>query len=910
MLLAALVAVSLSAPAAAQAPKAPPKPFTTVASVEGMTEYALPNGLRVLFVPDPSKPSVTVNLTVFVGSRHENYGEKGMAHLFEHMLFKKTKKFASVKDELTKLGGWANGTTWYDRTNYFESFPADDAKVQRAIELEAQRLRSAIVSKDELATEMTVVRNEFEMGENQPMRVLEQRLVASAFEWHNYGDETIGPKSDIENVPNERLLAWYETYYQPDNAMLIVAGRFDEAKAFKAIADTFGKLPKPKRTLPTTYTVEPTQDGEKSVMVRRVGGAPVLMVGYHVPAGTDPDYAAIDILDRALGASPSGRLYKALVETKKAAKVRCQNFQLKEPGYFTCVAELGPKDAVGPAKEALVATVEGLAKKPLTAEEIERAKVSLAKDFDEILSGSDRIGMTISEFAAMGDWRMLFLHRDRIAAATVDDVMRVYGKYFKPSNRTLGEYVPTEKPDRAEIPALVDLAPVLKDYQGKDAMAQGEAFEASPKNIDERTSKSTLPNGLKLALLPKKTRGETVNVVIDLNWGDEKSLANLRAPGDFTAKMLLRGTKKKSRQQVKDALDKLKAQVSVRPGPQSVTAMIEVHKPELADTLALVAECLKEPAFDATEFEALRREALADAEKRKDDPMAIGQLGLQRMMSPFQKGHPLYVPSWPEIIADAQAVKPEQAKEYHAKFYGAQAGYVAVVGDFDAAQVTTQLKDLFGGWKNQAGYTRIVVPFSAVEPKVASIETPDKAMAFFGAGLTFQMKDDHPDYPAMMMADYMLGGGFLNGRVPQRLREKEGLSYGAGTFMRVDARDDRAALMGYAIYAPQNVEKVEKGFFEEVDKAVTGGFTDKELALAKEGLLKEREQSRSEDMGLAMELVDQLDVGRSMAFEQQVDDRLKALKVSDVGGTLKKYVDAKKLSALKVGDFKKVAAPK
>lgn len=908
MLLAALVAVSLSAPAAA--PQGPPKPFTTVTSVEGMTEYALPNGLRVLFVPDSSKPSVTVNLTVFVGSRNENYGEKGMAHLFEHMLFKKTKKFASIKDELTKLGGWANGTTWYDRTNYFESFPADDAKVQRAIELESQRLRSAIVSKAELATEMTVVRNELEMGENQPARVLEQRLVSAAFEWHNYGDDTIGPKSDIENVPNERLLNWYETYYQPDNAMLIVAGRFDQAKAFKAIADTFGKLPRPKRTLPTTYTVEPTQDGEKSVTVRRVGGAPVLMVGYHVPAGTDPDYASIDLLDRVLGASPSGRLYKALVETKKAAKVHCQNFQLKEPGYFMCTAELGPKDAAGPAKDALVATVEGLAKKPVTQEELDRAKTSLAKDFDEILSGSDRVGMMISEFAAMGDWRMLFLHRDRIAAATLDDVNRVYGKYFKPSNRSFAEYVPTEKPDRAEIPALVDLGPVLKDYKGKAAMAEGETFDASPKNIDARTTRSALANGMKVALLQKKTRGETVDVVIDLNWGDDKSLANQRSAGEFAAKLLLRGTKKHTRQQVKDLFDKLKAQVGVRPGPQSVTVSIEVHKPELAETLALVAECLEQPAFDATEFENLRREVLSEAEKKKDDPMAIGQLGLQRMMSPFPKGHPLYVPSWPEIIADTQALKLDQVKDYYAKFYGAQAGYVAVVGDFEPDAVTKQLGELFGGWKNKAGYTRIAVPYSSVDAKVSAIETPDKAMAFFGAGLTFQMKDDSPDYPAMLMADYMLGGGFLNGRVPQRLREKEGLSYGAGTFMRVDPRDDRAALMGYAIYAPQNVEKVEKGFFEEVDKAVTGGFTDKELALAKEGILKEREQSRSEDMGLAMELVDQLDVGRTMAFEQQVDDKLKALKVSEVGATLKKYVDAKKLAALKVGDFKKVAAPK
>jgi zinc protease len=902
MLLAALAAASLSAAA--------PRPFTEVASVEGMTEYALPNGLRVLFIPEPSQPSVTVNLTVFVGSRHESYGEKGMAHLFEHMLFKRTKKFASIKDELTKLGGAANGTTSYDRTNYFESFPADDAKVARAIELEAQRLRSAIVSRDELATEMTVVRNELEMGENQPGRVLEERLLSLAFGWHNYGDATIGPRSDIEGVPNERLLAWYETYYQPDNALLVVAGRFDQGKAFKVIADTFGRLPRPKRRLPTTYTVEPTQDGERSVAVRRVGGAPVLMAGYHVPAGTDPDFASVDLLDRVLGASPSGRLYKALVETKKAAKVSCSSYQQREPGYFLCEVELGPKDEVGPAREALLATLEGLGKKPVTVEELERAKTGLAKDFETILSQADRLGVLMSEFAAMGDWRMLFLHRERIAAATLDDVMRVYGKYVKPSNRTLAEYVPTERPDRAEIPALVDLAPVLKGFKGRAAMAEGEAFDASPATIDARTSRSALPNGMKVALLPKRTRGQSVNVVIDLNWGDERSLAGMRVPGDFAARLLLRGTKRRPRQEVKDTFDRLKARVGVRGSPQGATVSVEVHRPELAATLALVAECLQEPAFDAAEVESLRREVLTEAEKYKDDPSALGQLGLQRAMSPFAKGHPLYVPTWPEIIADAQAVTLEQVKGYHASFYGAQAGKVAVVGDFEPAAVAKQLQELFGAWQGKGAYTRIAVPFSAVEPKVGAIDTPDKAMAFFGAGLTFPMKDDSPEYPAMLMADYLLGGGFLAGRVPQRLREKDGLSYGAGTFLRVDPRDDRAALMGYAIYAPENVTKVERGFLEEVDKAVTFGFTEKELALAKEGLLKEREQGRSEDAGLAMALVEQLDLGRTMAFEQQVDDRLKALKASEVGAVLKRHVDAKRLTTVKAGDFKKVAAPK
>jgi zinc protease len=420
-----------------------------------------------------------------------------------------------------------------------------------------------------------------------------------------------------------------------------------------------------------------------------------------------------------------------------------------------------------------------------------------------------------------------------------------------------------------------------------------------------------LSGGMKLALLPKKTRGETVQVNLQLRVGTEKSLTGQRMAGDFASRMLLRGTKTKTRQQVRDALDALKAQVRVQPGPQGVTVTIEVRKPQLKQTLDLVAECLKAPAFDQVEFEQLRREMLAGFEEQKDDPQNIGFIGLQRLLSPFQtKGHPLYVSSVPEMIAQAAQVKVEEAKSYHARFYGAQAGYGAVVGDFEPKDVQAQLESLFGSWKAAETYTRIPVPFQTLETKNATIETPDKKMAFFGSGTNFKLKESDADFPAMVLADYMLGGGFLNGRVPARLREKEGLSYGAGTFMRAGTHDDFAAVLGYAIYAPQNVAKVEKGFSEEVALAVDKGFTEVELKLAREGLLEHMVKGRAEDAALAADLNRQLDLNRTMAFDQQLEDRIKALSVADINSTLKKYVDAKKFSVVKVGDFKQVAAPK
>ncbi len=905
MLLTVVAALSLSA-----AP--PPKPFIAGPSIEGVSEYSLPNGLKVLFAPDQSSPQVTVNLTVLVGSRHENYGEKGMAHLFEHMLFKKTKKFADVKAELGKLGGDANGTTWLDRTNYFETFPSDEAKLKTAIELEAQRLRSAIISREQLATEMTVVRNEFERGENNPERVLLERVVSAAYLWHNYGNSTIGAKSDIEKVPNERLLAFYDTYYQPDNAVLIVAGRFDEAKTFKVIADTFGKLPKPKRVLPTTYTEEPTHDGETQVTVRRVGGNPVVLAGYHAPPASDPDAAVIDVLSALLGDSPSGRLYKNLVEPKKAARVGCFNYGLREAGYFFCSATMNEKDAPAPARDALLSTLEGLARQPPTAEEVQRAKTALLKnEYELVLNASDRLGHVLSEYIAWGDWRLFFLMRDRVEAVTTDDVVRVAARYLKQANRTLGEYVPTARPDRTEVPAAGDLTATLRDYKGRQSVAQGEAFDASPANIDQRTLRGALSGGARTALLAKKTRGETLRLTLVFKLGNEKALTGKRIAGDFAAAMLSRGTKARTRQQLKDRLDELKAQVSFQPGAQSVTASIEVRRPQLAETLDLVAEMLKSPAFDAKEFEQLKRETLARYEQQKNDPQSQGGRELRRLISPFGvKGHPFYTATIGELVTDTSALKLDDVKAFHGRFYGAQDARLAAVGDFDEAALTAQLEKAFGAWKAPEAYARIAVPFTEMPLQSRVIETPDKPMAFFGAGYTLKLKDSDPDFPALTIADYMLGGGFLNGRVPQRLREKEGWSYSAGTHLDPGQHDDFSAIIGYAICAVQNTDKVEAGFKEEVRLAVEKGFTEAELKAAREGLLKSMESSRADDGELAWALTQQLDLGRTTAFDAAVEARLRKLTLKDINETFRRSVDPSKFSYVKAGDFKPVAAPK
>ena len=478
-----------------------------VASIEGITEHRLANGLRILTLPDPGADTITVHIVYLVGSRHEGYGEKGMAHLLEHLLFKGSKRYPDIKRELTARGARWNGTTSNDRTNYFESFSASDDNLDWALALEADRMVNAFIAKSDLDSEMTVVRNEFESGENSPGSVLFQRMQQLAFPWHNYGNPIIGSRSDIEQVPIERLQAFYRTWYQPDNAVLILAGRFDERRALELATKHFAPIPRPARALPALYTTEPTQDGERTVTLRRTGDQQIVSALYRTPAGSHPDFPAIDVLAQVLGDAPTGRLHRALVQKGLASSAWGAAREMHDPGYAYFGASLAKDASIDKAREALIATVERAAKEPVTAAEVERARTRLLNDFEKAQLDTGALVRVIAEYQAMGDWRLFFLYRERLRKVTVADVQRVAEHYLRPANRVLGVFVPTDKPERAEIPATPDLPAALAGTLGGEGVRLGEAFDPSPKNIESRVSRRNLSNEMRAALLPKQTRG-------------------------------------------------------------------------------------------------------------------------------------------------------------------------------------------------------------------------------------------------------------------------------------------------------------------------------------------------------------------------------------------------------------------
>jgi zinc protease len=903
MLALALLLLNLL-PASAQNEVTLPKGVERITFVEGITEYRLQNGLRVLMFPDQTKQTITVNITYRVGSATENYGETGMAHLLEHMAFKGTPKHKNVPQELTEHGARPNGTTWSDRTNYFETFAATDENLNWALDLESDRMVNSFVARKDLDSEMTVVRNEFELGENSPFNVLLERTMAAAYIWHNYGKTTIGARSDIENVPIERLQAFYHNYYQPDNAVLLVAGKFDESKTLALVDKYFSPIPKPTRSLQKIYTIEPTQDGERSVTLRRTGDTQLVQAVYHVPAGSHPDFAAIDIIAQILGDTPSGRLHKALVESKKASSIFGFDFQWHDPTLAIFGAEVRQGDSLDAARDTLLQTVEGITANPPTKEEVERARAQILKNIELALNNSDQVGLTLSEFIGAGDWRLFFLHRDRVRKTTPEEVTQVAARYFKPANRTLGLFIPTPKPDRAEIPATPDLSAALKDYKGDATVAAGEAFDPSPANIEAHTTRSDA-GSIKLALLPKKTRGGKVVAQMALRYGDEKSLMNRGTAAGLAGSMLMRGTAKHTRQQIQDELDRLKARLFVFGAGTQATVTIETTRENLPAVMRLAAEILREPSFPESEFALLKQEELAGIEQQKSEPTQIAFTAFSRHISPYPKGDIRYVSTPDEDIAELNAATLDQAKQFYKDFYGASNAQLTVIGDFDPQEISKLTTELVGNWKSPKPFTRVPSVLRDIKPVNQTFPAPDKANAFFVAGFLFDMRDDNPDYAAISLGHYMLGGGFLNSRLAARIRQKEGLSYGVGSGIFVSAIDNYGRFTANAIYAPQNVEKLEAAFKEEIARMLKDGFTKEEVAAAKSGYLQSRQVSRAQDNELLGRSNTYLLIGRTFNWDGDFEAKIKALTPEQINAAMRKYVDPAKISIFKAGDFEK-----
>lgn len=885
-----------------------PRGVSANTCVEGICEYTLANGMRVLLFPDNSKPTITVNVTYGVGSVHENYGETGMAHLLEHLVFKGTPTNKDIPGEMRKRGMQFNGTTSLDRTNYYASFPANDESLNWLLAMEADRMINSFIAKADLDSEMTVVRNEMESGENSPVGVFFSRMRSASYHWHNYGKSPIGNRADVENVPIENLQAFYRKWYQPDNATLIVAGRFDPSAVLAQVQRQFGRIARPARALPVQYTVEPVQDGERVINIRRSGDMQLVGLSYHIPAATHPDSAALQLLADILGHSPSGRLHTTLVETQLAAQTVSNAGSYRYPSSLALIALAPAGTDPKAAEEELLKQAEAIAAKPITEEELARAKQRAANGFEQAYTNVNAVGIALSETVASGDWRLWFVLRDAMQAVTLEDVNRVAQKYLVPSNRTLARFIPTTDAVRADVGGAPTAASLVEGYTGRAAVSAGEAFDPTPANIAERTEVFTIGDGLQVSLLPKKTRGQTVVVNANFRFNDVPTLqAQADAASTLAGQLLMTGSTSMSRAQIAQRFSEdLKTTASISGGQQSASVRMESRSEHLADALRLAADVLKNPAFPQSEFEQARMQLRTGIEAARQEPGTVTGQAMSKHFDPWPANHPLAFKSLDESLAAINAVTLEDIRKFHG-LYGSSAGEISIVGDFEVDTIKPLLTELFAGWKAPVAYAPINTRYTNVPVQTERFQLADKPNAVLMARMNLQLKDTDPDYEALMVANYILGGGALKSRLGDRVRQRDGLSYGISSGLSADASrentDDAGSISIQAIAATQNMDKVIVAVREELERFVRDGVEAQELEDAKNGILVQREQSRASDAAVAGMLNSDQALNRQMLARAETDAKIRALTVEQVNAAIRRFIKPDGFSIYTAGDF-------
>ncbi|WP_161882577.1 M16 family metallopeptidase [Deinococcus alpinitundrae] len=892
-----------------------PVGVTLVNSAEGVSEYRLANGLRVLLAPTASNALLTLHVTYLVGSVDEGLGEGGMAHLLEHMLFKGTPQHPDIPGDLRARGANANADTHAEYTDYHATVNATQDNLAFLTALEADRMVNSFIKPEDLASELKVVINEFDNGENNPGNLLYKATQQAAFEFHPIGRSVIGNRSEVINVPASRLKTFYARYYQPDNAVVTLAGNFEPEAALARIQATFGKIPRPDRSkageaLIADYTVEPPQNGEKKVSVRRVGAAPIIIDSYHTPAANSPDNAALSMLSYVLSEQPDGRLYRALVGSKLAVGAGMSVDSYSVPGLSNLVVNLAPNGSVAAARAALQGVVNKLSTNPITDTDVERIRTQLIAGFDRLAADPAATAENLIPELPSGDWRSFFIQRDALLAVTAADVNRVAQLYFKPTNLTSGTFYPTPAPQTVTVPAAPDITAALNNFKPRAAQAQGENLNTDPAALEARVERVTLPSGIKAAYLKKAVQGNRVLLSLNVDLGNETTEASVRTrdAGGYVAAMLLRGSQGLSVQQRREALAKLNATLNIGGDSTGLSVSLSAPPENLGATLEIARTVLREPLWPQSDFEDLKRGRLTGLESGKTDPNSLASIALGRAFMPAdaKRGDRQYYRSLDERIEDQQALTLNDVKAVYSGLWGlSSSAQLAVVGPLDKAVVESSLARLLDGFKSPVSYQRLSDPLVTPAAQTLSLDVPDKTGAVLLASQNFALKDTDPDYAPLLIAVQILGGDSLSSRLATRVRQKEGLSYSSGASVSASSEQALASFDVSATASPADIGKVQTALQEELTRALAGGFTADEVSRVQSAIKQATAANRSDDGTLLGTLLRQTYLEQTFANSAEQDARLQTVTPASALAALQKYVNPAKLVFVKAGSFGK-----
>ena len=853
--------------------------FEFVKESGGIKEYTMTsNGLRVLLKQDNTAPVATFMVTYEVGSRNEAIGYTGSTHLLEHLMFKGSRKFNtkkgnSVFQTLQSLGARMNATTWLDRTNYFAVLPSEH--LETLIEIEADRMRNAYIKEEDRQSEMTVVRNEFERGQNSPSGVLDENIWATAYQAHPYHHSTIGWKEDIENVSIERLREFYDTFYWPNNATAIAIGDFTEKEALSMIKKHFGKIRKSTKPIPEVYTAEPKQEGIRTITLKRAGQQGIVGVAHKTPAATHPDAPAFMVLSSILSSGKNSRFYKNITDKGLTTSVYIWDSLFRDPGLFTVYANLSPDVDHKTVEKAVVDEYEKIKKDGVSDEEVKNAQTQLIASMKFRQDGSYAIASGLNEAIASGDWTLYTTYDEKIGTVTKEDVQRIVKEYFKEDLSTIGYFIPLGAggQNKKLATSAKDLEKMkLKHYSEEEELLSSKVVDSEP------------VEGIRLLTL--KRGSGVVTLTGSMLGGDIYASGNART-ADMVAAMLDQGTTNMTKFEISAKLESAGARLGFFNGQARVGFSGKFLSEDTKMVFDLLADQLKNPLFAEEDLNKVKKRQVANYKRSKESTR--GNATNNMLKAFYGTGHQNSPTDPDKAIEEIKKITPKNLKDFHLKNYGAGTMVIVAVGDVDHNSLESLIKEGFGGWKKSPLKEKKETGKANKASDKVYVTMQDKTSTDFLVGTALGIDRYHPDYLPLYVATHTLGGNF-SARLMQTVRVKEGLTYGINSSMRGFGNGNDGYWMVGGTFSPKLLSKGESSTLREIKKWAEEGITQKELDITKSTLTGGFQVGFDSTGGLAGGILDAIIVHGDLTYLDSYPERIKAITLDEANTAISKYI--------------------
>lgn len=883
--------------------------FEFIESSGGIDEYKMTsNEMSVLLMEDKSAPVVTFMVTYHVGSRNEAIGHTGSTHLLEHMMFKGSRSFNKKKGTdiwsvLQDLGAIINATTWLDRTNYFELIPSEH--LETAIEIEADRMRNAFIKDEDRQPEMTVVRNEFERGENDPFDVLDKNIWATAYQAHPYHHSTIGWRSDIENVSTERLKEFYNTYYWPNNATVTIIGDFETTEALKLVKKHFGKHRKSPHDIPKVYTTEPEQQGPRRLVVKRKGETGIVGIAHKSPEGLHDDTYSLQILSKVLGGGKSSRLYRKIVDKGLATGMFMWDFPFKDNGLFSTYVFLTPGTDAEEVEKLVLEEYEKIKQNGVEDSEVSRAKAQIRSEMAFSRDGSYSIASALNESIAIGDWKFYTTYGDKIKEVSAEDIKAVANKYLLEDQSTTGYFIPETGEEEVSDPGPSKAHQPL-NYRPDNYFESGPQSNNLSLEVGAQTGSSTsdlITTTSPVAGITLKTMKTPVKDVVTITGsilgGDEFGPNNNSSIAELTADMLEEGTADHNKFEISEKLETVGATLSFSSDKYRVRFNARCLKENVPLVVELLGEQLRSPLFNDGDLENLKKRRVGNLKRAKENTRAQASGAFSRRLYP--EGHPNHSKEIDDIIDEVMNVSVEDLRSFHAN-YGLGNMVIVAVGDIDESDLSGSLQKAFGDWSlSDLEIPKRSLSANNVESSVSYISMEDKTSVDMLIGLPIGIDRKHNDYHALMMGSYILGGNF-SARLMQTVRDEMGLTYGIYSYVRGvnNGNDGYWAVSG--TFAPDLLEKGQKATLEQISHWISK-VTTEELEAKIQTITGSYKVGMATTGGMAGQVLRNTERGDPDSMLDEYPNIIRSITIDDVNNAVKKYIDPNKLVIVSAGSI-------